>query len=730
MLARSSLKPLYKAEHDPKVLLPNLPTIIALADAEKEALGFLRPPAYMDAIRKRRLVGMMATRADKVEPVGFVLFSGVYPNARIQQIVVAKSHRRAGIASALLNEVVSQLEVQGYLNLTAAVASDLPVAQAFYERNGFIAKRSREGGQARNRQIVVRARELQTPNLFTNLEPPSPVSQWAVDLGLRYRNARQAPLYAIDLNVLFDVTKAKNRPRAPLAEKLIAAALAHQIRLAIAPEFLVELKRRTKAEKDDPILRLALQLPRLPELNLSETDRLTTNLHATIFETPHSASAGSPQALSDARHLAEAVISGASAYVTSDGTMLSARATIFQDFGIDVTNLEEFVALLPTDPRSPDAIHLKDSDISSKAASIDEIRDYLEGTNVSNTLRVEFVPSVGMLEHWSGRAIFEGHEMVAVSVYVAPTTVDGPARILVHVRSDHVASDTIADHLLEAGCNVAASSGPVTIELPDIPGQTTVRRLATFRGFLPVRSDHALIKVAVGRPVTVSNWSVVAQQLRQKTRLRIPENPPENPTAQHGVEVEGPDGQKLSVRLPILEEALGPTLVIWPGRGGIIVPIARSYADDLLGTGNQLPLFGRPEASLLARRSYFNTPRSAKVMRPGTPILFYESRRSGGRGAVIACARVVDATVVAKEHVPKDLYRRAVVEDVNPLTKSRDLLATTFDNLLRFPKPVWLEELRALRAVGSANLQTTTALPSELLSKVLEKGWMWTGLKQ
>ena len=99
MLARSSLKPLYKAEHDPKVLLPNLPTIIALANAEKEALGFLRPPAYMDAIRKRRLVGMMATLADKVEPVGFVLFSGVYPNARIQQIVVAKSHRRVGIAT-------------------------------------------------------------------------------------------------------------------------------------------------------------------------------------------------------------------------------------------------------------------------------------------------------------------------------------------------------------------------------------------------------------------------------------------------------------------------------------------------------------------------------------------------------------------------------------------------------------------------------------------------------
>jgi len=157
------------------------------------------------------------------------------------------------------------------------------------------------------------------------------------------------------------------------------------------------------------------------------------------------------------------------------------------------------------------------------------------------------------------------------------------------------------------------------------------------------------------------------------------------------------------------------------------VPIAKSYADDLLGTGAQIPLFGSPEASFVARRTYFNSPRTAPLMRPGVPIVFYESKRSGGRGAIVAAARVVDATVLEKQQVSDELMRRAVVEDLEPMSASTEVLATTFDNLLRFPFPVSLEKLRELHAVGSANLQTATALSWHALSAILELGWTRAG---
>ena len=188
--------------------------------------------------------------------------------------------------------------------------------------------------------------------------------------------------------------------------------------------------------------------------------------------------------------------------------------------------------------------------------------------------------------------------------------------------------------------------------------------------------------------------------------------------------VQGPDGKSVTVRLPALEDALSPTILVWPGREGVIVPIMRNFADDLLGTSDQFLLFGSPEAAFVTRRTYFNSPRAATLMRPGVPMLFYESIRSGGRGAIVAAARIVDATVMAKEQVPEELLRRAVVEDLEPLSASTDVLATSFDNLLRFPAPVPLKRLRVLGATGSANLRTATALTSAQLSAILEQGWL------
>ena len=149
--------------------------------------------------------------------------------------------------------------------------------------------------------------------------------QSAIDLGLGKRSASHAPLYAIDLNVLFDVIKSRARPRSQVAERLIGAALAHQVRLAVAPEFIVELERKTKGEDNDPILRLARQLPRLPIIDHVAAGRLAALIHEIVFVRPASPDANSPQAMSDARHLAEAAIARVSGYVTSDGQMLAAR---------------------------------------------------------------------------------------------------------------------------------------------------------------------------------------------------------------------------------------------------------------------------------------------------------------------------------------------------------------------------------------------------------------------
>jgi len=558
------------------------------------------------------------------------------------------------------------------------------------------------------------------------LEPSASSASSAIDLGLMQRSAGHAPLYVIDLNVLFDLVK--NRTRAALANRLFGAALAHQIRLAVAPEFLVELERTTADSGNDPILRLARQLPRLPTTDRPEADRLCGIVHHLVFGGQNSVTANSPQSKSDVRHIAHAALARASGYVTSDGRVLASRQHLLEQVGIDVASLNDFVALLPTETPMLNAPHLKGANFDIKPITSDAVARYLSEHRAPQKVISEFAPSNVPAEgRIKARGIIEGGEVVGVGVCLAPEKIDAPARILIHVRTDHVSCETYADHLVDVECWEACEEAPTTIELPELAGQTAVRRAARLRGFFSVGSGDTRIKVALGRPVTFEQWPAVARQTRRRTGLRLPEAAPDVNAVQSGLMVQGPDGKQIRIRLRALEDALSPTILMWPGRDGVIIPIAKSYADDLLGTGAQIPLFGSPEAAFVGRRTYFNTPRAASLMRPGSPILFYESKRSGGQGAVVAAARIVDVVILPKRQVPDELLRRAVVEEIDSLSSSPDVLATTFDNLLRFPHPVGLERLRRLDAVGTSNLQTTTAVQSGILSAILDSGWLRGG---
>ncbi|WOH59919.1 GNAT family N-acetyltransferase [Bradyrhizobium sp. BWC-3-1] len=130
---KSARRFIYRTETDPAALLQHFTAIRALADSEKEALGFLPEAAYRDAIMQKRLRVMLARENGTSQVAGFILFSGVFPNARIQAVAVNPEHRRSGVASAPVSGLVSHLESRGYIAITAAVASDLATAQAFYE---------------------------------------------------------------------------------------------------------------------------------------------------------------------------------------------------------------------------------------------------------------------------------------------------------------------------------------------------------------------------------------------------------------------------------------------------------------------------------------------------------------------------------------------------------------------------------------------------------------------
>ena len=482
--------------------------------------------------------------------------------------------------------------------------------------------------------------------------------------------------------MLFDAIRS-DRERASVARRVIGAALAHRFRLAVTPEFGVELSRGATPGADDPTFALAMQLPRLPAVDAANTTALATVMHDIVFATSPPSEARRVQAHSDSRHLAHSALARASGFVTSDGRILDARTRLIEEFGIDVISLDEFAQLLDdTTTEDGPSAGFDTTELVRGPITRDEAIAYLLEQHAGRELLDGVADPTG--NPWI-EAMKESGRIVGISARSRATAIDAPFRLLVHVRQDHVGAQLLAEALLHSQCIQACTDGAAAIEAVAIPGQSATRRAAVLQGFVP-GGGGILVKVAIGRPMTPKNWATMARFTHRRTGLRLQEAPPATAWERREIAVSRPDGSQAVIGLAALEDVLGPTLLAWPGRTGTVVPIAQKYADDLLGTSLQASMFEPNVAALGDRRTYVSSPKAANALRPGTPILFYESTRSGGRGAVVAAARVVDAVIARKDSLPGDAMRRSVIEDADPLSSSEEVLITTFDNVMRCPR--------------------------------------------
>jgi ribosomal protein S18 acetylase RimI-like enzyme len=703
------------AERDHLVRL--LPAIVALADSEKEALGFWPENSLREAIDRGRLIALAVNE----ELSGYIHYSGVFPHAKVQQIATSPAWRRQGVASTLIRTLVEKLESHGFLSLKAEIAETLGDSLAFYRRNGFVEVMSRKGGSARNRAILVHVRELESDNLFAFADRQRTAD---LDLGIKRRSAGEDPLYAFDLNVYFDLVR--DRRQSDKARALFGAALAHQIRLTVSDEFALELKRTSTDRANDPVLQMALRLPRLPSVDRKCCDALAARIHQLVFVGPGIPSAGSTQSLSDAAHIAHAALSRASAFITRDGTLLAASGALLDQVGIDVISVDEIASLLPDDATSAAQTAQSGEGFSFGEANATELAAYLAFASLPADLSREFCSSGALGLVRTARAIRSADRLLAIGVLLVSQGMQPIARMLVNTREDQPDAGLYADFLIDRLTREAASVHPTAIELIHVPGQSSVNRVAQSRGFIRSRSGVVYQKIALGRPLTTVNWTDCAAETRRRTGFALPAAMPITALEDTEIPLVTPAGQTLAYPASQLADLLSPAIVVWPGGSGVIVPIAKTYADELLGTAPQhaFAFIEAKDAAFLARRAYVSTPRNVPLMPVDGPILFYESIRTGGRGAVVAVGRIVDRTLQPKTELSADSQRRLVVDDVDSFSATDDILVTSFDNLFALPAPVPLRYLKAIGAAGKANLISAVSLTSEKITQILAQGWL------
>jgi len=693
---------------------PFLDAVRAQADSEREALGFLPEPAYAEHARQRKLI-LLLTKVGKVTSyTGHLLFGGIFPHLRVRQICIAPKYRRQGHATTLLRALISQGEKEGYLSITANVAADLTAANSFYETNGFLSLRLKSGGLTRNRKINVRVLELETPSLIplmTARQQPS-----SIQVLLPAKPSHGVPLYAIDLNVFFDLIR--TRARTEKAGAIFEAAMRHQIRLATSQEFVRELQRTSNYKNiDDPVLSLAKRIPSLPKQDEGTIEKLLPVIAKTVFPERFANKRLKTTDNSDVAHLVHAIAAGASGYITSDAKVLSARDALMAEYGLDIIGLSEFADLidLPADDFVEPEKHAKHFRISQPA--IDETRSFFNEESAS----IDGFMGEANLHDYQRLSVSDDDGIIGISLLKPARALDAPSQSIVSVRQEHPFASTVADFLISEQIRSCSRKRACRISMLDFPSQPITRRIALSQGYQIASGAGALAKIALGYPVTDKNWPRSRLLAERLAGLKLPKTCPSYDKTE--IKIATSNLKSFQINLFDLETILSPTLFAFSKRGGVIVPIARTFAADLLGTDDQFSFLDLPEAQFLSRRTYFNTIRASRAMIRGSAIAFYESSKGGGRGAIVAIARILDVTSTPVDCVPEALQRGAVVETPGTLTKSERVLATTFDNLLVLRNPVHLKTLRKIGCATGANFVSATRISPSHLKAIVAAGW-------
>jgi L-amino acid N-acyltransferase YncA/predicted nucleic acid-binding protein len=706
---------------DPSAATALLGEVVQAADGDRDALGFFSRSVYSDFCRKGQLFVAVESDGRGEAYAGHLLFDLRFPKAHVRQIYVPKAKRSRNIGRTLLDALKSMSTEAQFISIHARVAEDLKEANVFWETQGFYAQRVEPGGASRNRMIVVRAHELDTPQLFA----PSGIS--AVDpLGLDVLEGGGNPLYLLDLNVLFDL--GPRRPRHELAMSVFKAERMRACSLAISSEIETELRRTALDGKTDPMLSFAGTLAKFSTPPDEEWERLSPMLAEIVFPQRHASGSLSENDRSDLLHLATAIHHGLPGLITSDGRILERAPELRRRFGVDAISPELFQ--VEPDHTAIPVVH------AAHSADIIEVHPASAGDAAAVRILLTNLglETATQVNEWaateSGNSACLRHVArcngVVAGYLVVPTSVRGQeirafAAVAENQRDAHEIAQTLLRHILSIV--KPGNVGRVRLSCP--PRQATLREVAATFGYVASSSKSGDLQkiVAKGR-MTERNWDVERESLAAVSKLGLPDTPPPFRHVDQQISVIRPDGQKVLVPLFKLESLLAPMLMCLPGREGVMVPLRKQFEEHLLADSPQDSFLPRGKAQLAPLRHYLSDKKTLKNYSRGDLMFFYEPVKNRGAGAVIAVGRVLRAYLRDESAMQADDLAPSVLDSsqLSSIGVAKTKTITVFDNVLRLPRPVPLSELRALYCGEAHQLITCQRLSSEQVQAILEKG--------
>lgn len=692
------------------------------SDAHRNELGFFPRSVFEQFARRDGLYVLLEMTCDGAHYAGHLLFDRRFPRAHVRQMLTLERYRRRGAASCLLDRLRSALTLDCFTSIYARVAEDLVAANAFWQRQQFYIQRSERGGSSRNRQILVRCHELNSPQLFatSGLNDHNP-------LGL-LEGGSELPMYLLDMNVLFDVQP--RRPRRSSVIGLFQAERMNFCRLAISSEVRAELRRHLLDRHTDPMQAYIETFPCLPVDQVDCSDPVFSSLAELVFSdaTKQKRSLNANER-SDLHHIIAVIRNGLAGLITNDAALLAASTAIEREHGIQVLPSAAF-ELAEAEARSEEAFESAPMEtlrlLSVTEADEPAVRALLIKMQLSGSaIASHWLPLESSARIAYRCAIWCGSFCIG---YVTWPTIIAKENVTIaravvdesHPQA-HDASRILLLHLVDR----VRSIGPRQVKLELSPNQSLLREIGAVMGFAGSPHDRHIIKSLFGLVLTPATWSNGQDTLARRGGPRLPAEVPAYAGPEQQIAVYTPNGNRVYVSLDRLESLLAPTLLCLPGRPAVICPVRRIYAEPLLGHSPQGLLLPQTSASLFTERIYLSHSRSLRHFKRGTLILFYESGKEGGRCQIVAIARVREAYLKTSDAIAASDLRQSVIttSSLTDIGTSSMRAVTVFDNIFPLPNPIDLRTLRQLGCGRPNDLITTRPISDGQLMAILAEGF-------
>lgn len=697
---------------------PYTSAVSAASDAHRDLLGFLPRGVFEEFARRDDLFVLVCETRSGTEYAGHLMFARRFPRATVRQIFVTPEHRGKKCARLLIDHLAAILTREGFTSIYARVGEDMCEANERWRSLGFRVQRTEPGGVTTGRTIVVRVRELESPQLF-----PTRAIDQSDPLGIANAPSVELPLFLIDLNVLFDLSPTRKRHDEAIA--LFKAERANFCKLAISEELIVELERTAVPGRPDPMMDLARIFTRFPVSKVGKDEPLFQEIHRLVFPN-RSASELTANDTSDLRHLITAVENGLAGFITNDQASLTAAERLKARFGIQVFSPRSFV------PDESTALLTASFEVSEAHLALRPV-EQCDHAEIRELLNRQGVTPAELASGWlppgSGRPISSScavrHGKDLLAYFTWSNIKQGDAIVI------RAAVDETKPFSLEAArgvimhCMNLLVDGPTILRLKVSSDQILIREVALGMGFSRSRGGGELTKLALGLVATRGTWRRCRSALTELSGLRMDGSLPPYRGLEQQISYVTRNDDLGHESLERLETLLAPVLFCLAGRPAVITPIQHEFAKLLLPHSPQRSLLPAPSSNLFHERHYLSHPNTFNHFKRGTLILFYESKHPRGRGELVAIARVRRAYL---KEVPDlgaaDLVQSVLTPGTLPkIGNSMVKTVTAFDNAFPLPSPIPLDRLQDLGCGRATDLITTRPISDTQLQSILAEGF-------